>query len=769
MQIGSTGPSVSQPGTWLLGQVEMDSSVVDSKALRGLGRAASKLELEDAPDPAEIKRIADRTARTGQMETAEWKQVEDLAKAARARHKEIHKELRASRGEDEALQAEHEQIHLFLHQFEGSQRHRMEQATRAGVQAAASASFGPLGAVSAYIAHAGLSKAATEELMVHMEDLARGDSPLVFEGNRVAPVHQEKLWQAKLNMLDDALAEARAGRPVEINVQYYELSSEEVMGRLADLARAGCPVRVNTDPTRPQQGGASGSAGVDDAPRKIRSLIQLASLEGADVAVSLYPVHEQLGSSTNLMHRKLVRAGENVLLGGMNANEGSGENVDAGYLIQGPAARALVEDFARDLDDSAGATMQAIYGPAQVRRLVEEPLELTAQGLATLLDVISGPTPAGTPVPAVESAADLERMAGEAGLELGKLVDLPKRDLETRLEDSILKGSALPLSRAGRRAFRGILERAVEAASSPSNLEKLSQVDLPEGEAVGETRVGVADHPAEREALLLHAISQAEEFIFIPTFVITRAVAAALAARRDEVAADGGELDIRVLADPGIYPYGGTPNEHGVFELEDQGIPVRWALLPRSTRDHDRKIHAKQVITDKNEFFGSTNLSKKGMRDNWEVSGLIFFDEGNAEAEAAREDSSSRFLKLWDHESVEVNTRDTAARRLASTRSKDMSSRVQESRARVLKEVLRGVQLFEQQSADWLTELEARHPAVAAFAAHLESEGMANGFARLRAAEEFLGTEEFYRQLHDLPAYKTLQAIPERSWEQRRV
>ena len=194
----------------------------------------------------------------------------------------------------------------------------------------------------------------------------------------------------------------------------------------------------------------------------------------------------------------------------------------------------------------------------------------------------------------------------------------------------------MPLSQAGKQLIADLATKVTEATLDPVNLERLADVELPEGKVSGKTVVGVGDLPVEREALLLHAISTAEEFIYIPTFVITKPVARALAARSEELKAEGKKLDVRVVADTNIYPFGGTPNEYGVFPLEDAGIKVRWSLIPRSVKEHDRKIHAKQVITDKMEFVGSTNLSTAGLNKNWELSGLVMFDENDPESMDAR-------------------------------------------------------------------------------------------------------------------------------------
>ncbi|MCB1234123.1 MAG: alanine racemase [Verrucomicrobiae bacterium] len=265
--------------------------------------------------------------------------------------------------------------------------------------------------------------------------------------------------------------------------------------------------------------------------------------------------------------------------------------------------------------------------------------------------------------------------------------------------------------------------------------------------------------PAEREALVLHAISEAEEFVYIPTFVITRAVARALAARKAELKAKGKSLDIKVIADAGIYSYGGTPNTHGVLALEDAGIDVHWSLLPRSTADHDRKIHAKQIITDKMEFFGSTNLSNKGLTDNWELSGLVMFDPDDADSMATREQSKASFLKLWDHESFSLDSRKVAEKRLEeSSDVKDYAMRVEEARHSALKSLLSRIRQFELESAAWM-QTQAQDPAVEKRRQENLVAGMAEGYALLNAVETTLGTDEFYAQLNKLDAMRSLRSL----------
>ena len=354
------------------------------------------------------------------------------------------------------------------------------------------------------------------------------------------------------------------------------------------------------------------------------------------------------------------------------------------------------------------------------------------------------------------SYTKLEKAAKDCGLVLSDLLELSAEELKAQLDAPSKRRKPMVLSKTGKRLIAHAVEAAFVKFSSADNRDRL-EVSLPEGKPVGKTKIAVGDLPVEREALLLHAISTAEEFIYIPTFVITRPVARAIAKRKEQLAEQGRELDVRVLADPGIYPYGGTPNEHGVLPLEDADIPVRWALLPRTNREHDRKVHAKQILTDKMEFMGSTNLSSKGMRDNWEMSAVVVFDEDAPDSIAARESGKRQFLKMWEHESFELDTRAVAEKRLVDkTDAPDYEARVEEARRSALRTLLLRIQHFEHETADWMQQ-KAQDPKLAAQVRELELTGLAPGYALLEAVEGELGTELFYGKLKQLESYRKLE------------
>lgn len=736
----------------------VDEDVITADLLDSMAEAARKVQLPSGGlKPSEWSIMAAELRETNTLSPQHLKDIKSFAKDVRGYHSRLHQDFAASDYKDRKISNELEDVHVFLTQFEEPRRKYLETASKVAVEALSGASFGPSAAVAAYVAWAQPSRDDTIALLGELEQLHDGDSPLIVGGNKVQPVHQDELWKAKMTLLDEALTAADAGNPPEINAQYFELTSDEFVSKLANCARAGCKVRVNIDPSRPGTNGQYGVS-VDDGPRKLRALLQLSAIPDSDVGISLYPVNDELGSLSNLMHRKILRVGEKVLLSGMNANKGSGENVDAGYIIEGPAARRLVENFKRDVDTSLHAGLEKVYGADNADTLMNGDVTLTPFGLEYLLDALVGESPAGACLNPDPTYEHVDQLAEKAGYKFWQLIDMKKDEIEQIMAQASSSRRKLPLSKKGKEVLSNLMEKVFEQTRTSENIQALEDITAPEGKAVGATRVGIGDLPTEREALLLHAISTAEEFIYVPTFVITRAVARAMAARREELKAQGKDLDIRVIADAGIYPYGGTPNEHGVTALEDAGVKVRWSLLPRSTRDHDRKIHAKQVITDKMEFFGSTNLSVKGLKDNWEVSGVVLFDESDQGSLEAREKSKAQFLKLWDYESFELDTRRIAEKRLADCKTKDREMRIEEARRSAIKSVLSRIRIYEMESADWMQE-QAKDPRVAERAQQLELSGMAEGYALLRAVEEVLGTEEFYKQLNGLDGMKQLRTL----------
>ncbi len=476
------------------------------------------------------------------------------------------------------------------------------------------------------------------------------------------------------------------------------------------------------------------------------------------MAISAYPIQKELGSIEDLMHRKVLRVGDEVLLSGMNANEGSGENIDGGYLVQGPGAHRLGQNLDRDLKASAGVGYAEVYGEGKPADAIKgkQPW-MGARGLAALFDILSGPSPAGSELPKAKNYAELQAQAAKAGLNIDELIAVPPADVDSWLS----KGQALRLSPKAYEVIEGVMRDTLAQAADPANVERLKEGTPPSEAPAGATVLGVADLPSEREALLLHGISEAEQFAFVPAYVITRPVAAAIIARSEQLKSEGKELDVRVIMDAAVFPDGTSPNFLGCEMLENAGIPARWVTLPRSG-DHDRKLHAKLMLTDKAEYFGSTNFSKKGLKENWEESGLVKFDPADPASMDLREKAKDRFLRLWDHMAVEVDSRELAAAYASRSGATDQTNLAGALRESAMRDIIVQVEKFEKESGQWMIQ-QARDPEVASKVSELRLAGMDEGSAVLIAVEDHLGTEKFFESLSQLGSHQKLVNLAARA------
>lgn len=644
-----------------------------------------------------------------------------------------------------------------------------EATALSAVQAIAGGSFGPAPVIAGYAAYAndriwnGPAQKNTEDLVNTYKDYLAGDSRMSTEGNSVEQVHREELWRTLTDMTKGAAESGKAGKPQPITAQYYELTSSEMIGNLADAAKAGSPLRLNLDPGRlsyPSKDSKTGNKyyEINDIPHKMRTILQFASIKGADVGVSIFPMNAELNSDpTNLMHRKVLRVGDKVLMSGMNANMGSGENLDAGYVIKGPAARAYTENVVRDIGNSKGSGLEEIWGSKHMELFETEDLRMGRRGLAAMFDSLTGPSPAGTELPKAMELKELEAMAKKAKLNLADIVDVPAKDYDKVMGEVATGKRNVSLSDKGKKTLVGLLEKTIAATQTEKNLKALDDINLPSGRKVGKTKVDIGDLPNEREVLALNAINEAEEFIYLPGFVVTRAIAGAIVAKHKQSVADGKPLDIKIVADSGVYPDGGTPNSWGVNFLEDNGVPVRWSKLTR-TGSHDRKIHAKQLLTDKGEIAGSTNFSNKGMRHNWETSAYVHFEAGDKKAETLREQSKEQFEELWNNETYDLSVKDLAAYNTRYHPKVGKDWFVEQDRGYATKIIIGKLESYEKETAT-LVEGLIETPDVKAKYDELVEKGYSEGDAALMASKEVLGKDEFLKQLHDLPAHKELDAL----------
>ena len=720
----------------------------NSDMMRQLTQAAGAVPI-DGNSPKSWNQLADSVEHHEEVSKEDFESMRDFAKQAREERGELRKEYAASGYKDPKIAAALVPFNVFeTNMNKLTEAHRLSSA-KSAVQAVAGASFGAANVVTAYHAYAGLPKSGLKTLVQSMES---EPGKLSFAGNKVEQVHQDELWRSMNRLLDEGKQKAEDGKPVEINAQYYELTSQAMLGKLAENAAAGNKVRVNVDPGRlvPFKGT---TVNIDDLPDKMRGLLQLADAPG-DIAISTYPVNKELGGPGDLMHRKGLRVGDKFLLSGMNANQGSGENIDAGYIVEGPAARKLVQNFSRDVQNSKGASLDDLYGDKAMGEFMERDVRMGRRGLMSLFDSLDGPMPAGSNMVRPKTYAELEAHAKERGFDLKKFIDLPADEQGPKLDHAIAENHALPMSDYGKRRVVDLIKLVQREIHSPENQKRLDDIQPPSDAAKGTTVVSLADTPTEREQLLLQSINEAEKFVYVPAFVITRPVAAALAAKAKDMEAAGKKIDIRVLADPGIYPDGGTPNSWGVKFLEDNNIPVRWAALPR-TGLHDRKVHAKELLTDKSDFVGSTNFSNKGLRENHEHSGAIHFNPDDPLSVRQQQQAKGSFEELWDNFSVESKSVQTATAWKKNYQGADKEHQIEDARNGAIRKQIHGIAEYEKESGNWVNE-QVKERKLDSKINQLIAQGYDDGNAKLKALREDLGPEAFLEGLHQLPGYQQL-------------
>jgi phosphatidylserine/phosphatidylglycerophosphate/cardiolipin synthase-like enzyme len=593
-----------------------------------------------------------------------------------------------------------------------------------------------------YFKETNVPVAEMREVLQLTNELHQPGSPLKIGGNDVKPLMRGDIWAAKMNLLDRAIENpVQNGKPVEIDAEYYEMTSPEVIGRLRKAAEGGARVRVLLDPGHLASAGKDGFDATSLAVRASTVSTLMQGMEDRDMAVTLFPNKDKLGGRDEIMHRKIFRVGETVVFGGMNANTGSGENVDFAMSIDGPATRRFGEIFKDDIEASKGSNLQQIYGSQMdLLRNDERPVTLSRFGFESLLSSMVGKEAGVTGEESREErTARLINAAKKAGISPYSLGDFEDLDKDGRISSvdvqSFLLGKGketVALSESGRKALADVVESTVAMTGGDRNVEALGRVDPPEGKlkegAKGSDVLSVGNSSVERQALVLDAIGSAERFIKISAFVLNDDMAKLLIEKKKEKEGKGESFDIQVVMDPGMYGYGGSPNEPAYKRLEDAGINVKWSLLDRTNPEHDRKNHSKLIITDQMILTGSTNFSEKGLRKNWEVNDVSYFVEGDPDSEKKLAAVTGQYDRMWEREAIGISTRAAAERRLAGYTGDDGAVRLDKERSRIIRDSLRTIESFEKEMGARIQKEGSRrdlHDAVARRVADGENEGYA--------------------------------------------
>jgi phosphatidylserine/phosphatidylglycerophosphate/cardiolipin synthase-like enzyme len=587
------------------------------------------------------------------------------------------------------------------------------------------------------------------EVLKVASELADPNSPRRLKGNKLDVLTRGEVWEKKMQLMEQAASNPKGA---QVDAEYFELSSPEALEKLSRAARGGAQVRVLIDSGRLQSDGEN-----LDASSLASRLSTVKSLENGSrgqAGVQFFANQEVLGSRGDLMHRKLLRVNDTVLFGGMNANSGSGENVDNGMTMEGPAARNQAEAYQRDMDRSVGKSVEQIFGKQLQDLREKENVTVSSIGLLSLLEA-SG-TQLQKPGKRFPERVDAAiESAGFQGVKAHELAEIPDLDKDGKVTDAdtrafLIKGhGSVRLSPKGREFLAGELEAAVTRMNSPQRMEKLKPGALPSDKKVGSDTVAVGDTPAERTAMLLHTIDSAEKRIDVSAFVVSEEVARALVDKKNRM---GDDFEVRVVLDPGMYGYGGTPNEKGYRYLEDNNIPVKWAVLDRSNPDHDRKVHAKLMVTDKMMLTGSTNFSTKALRANWELSDVVYFGE-DEKSLAKQEELHQDFDRLYNREAMSINTAAIAESKhghLPDGPEKDLL--IDKTRSKSLRGFLRSIENYERAIGVRVQEEVRNQPELQYNLDQHVKQGEARGYAIL----DLLGEEKMSELRESLPAYQQL-------------
>lgn len=587
------------------------------------------------------------------------------------------------------------------------------------------------------------------EVLKVADELADPNSPRRLKGNSIDILTRGEVWEKKMELMEQAASNPKGAL---VDAEYFELSSPDALEKLNRAARGGAKVRVLIDSGRLQSDGEN-----LDATSLASRLSTVKSLEKGSrgqAGVQFFANQEVLGSRGDLMHRKLLRVNDTVLFGGMNANSGSGENVDNGMTMQGPAAKNQAEAFQRDLDRSVGRDAEQIFG-SQLKDLREkENISVSSIGLLSLLEA-SG-TAVQKPGKRFPERVDAAiESASFQGVKAHDLANIPDLDGDGKITDAdtrayLVKGEgSVQLTQQGREFLASGLETAVERMNKPERKEKMAPGELPSDKKVGTDTVSVGDTSAERTAMMLHTIDSAEKQIDVSAFVVSEEVARALVEKKNRM---GDDFQVRVVLDPGLYGYGGTPNEKGYRFLEDNGIPVKWAVLDRSNPDHDRKVHAKLMVTDKMMLTGSTNFSSKALRANWELSDVLYFGEDD-KSQAKQEELHQDFDRLWNREAMSVNTNAIAEQKYGKMKDgPEKNLMIDRERGRTIKSFLRSIENYERAIGKQVQAEVSSSPELQFNLDQQVQQGEARGYALL----ELLGDEKMQSLRENTPAYKKL-------------
>ncbi len=579
------------------------------------------------------------------------------------------------------------------------------------------------------------------------KELSDDRSPIKIKGNSINTLEGEEIWREINGILD-----IKEGSPsMEIDVEYYLLGHKDIYNKLKKAAKNGHKIRVIIDPgTGLKTGNCYCNKDVSEYLDCLTNLISLRE-ETEDTNFAFTVAKKE--SLKDLMHRKFLRVGEKVLIGGMNCDKGSGENADYAMVIEGPEAKELTSRFQEDITNSAGRTMRDIFGKdiellkhgyitdGQTGEPIKYRFLLTPSQFCDFLILL---LPEESQKYIENAPNGLDRVIRifeeykKSGLNPEDYGEFKEANNSPYISDTPFMANLMNekddfyagLTDKGRTCLYKKLEESFNHMNSEKNLSYLKDITLPEGNIYGTQTLVTGTTHEELQALVIYAINSAEEFLYIPSFCMSKDISELIIEKKKSMEKLGKHFDIKILLEPSEMP---ANNINTCLNLKEAGIPVRFARLDGTGENHDRKLHSKMIVSDKVLFTGSTNLTHSGLRENQETSVMVFIDPLSDKRNM--EEYKKNFLELWDGQSADVNL-SSPVYDIPVFMSKE------EYEKNLVRKTVRNIGRYERTVGNKIKNIAESREDVKEEIQRLKDEGFHDGYARLLALKKFYSEEE---------------------------
>lgn len=173
------------------------------------------------------------------------------------------------------------------------------------------------------------------------------------------------------------------------------------------------------------------------------------------------------------------------------------------------------------------------------------------------------------------------------------------------------------------------------------------------------------------------------------------------------------------------------------------------------------RFYHKELLTDKSEFFGGTNFSKKGLRENWEHSGVVHFDAGDNNSLAERDDAKP-LRGSPGTTSLRVQLRQTGRPVEENYTGPDKDFKIEDARFGAIRKVLKGVEKFEEEESGAWAEKQLEQPEIKTHMAQMIASGIDDSVPPT-AVRKHMGGRDYFKTLQGFESYGELKRLAPRN------